>query len=73
MSIDVVYEAGTRLMDGGALGAIACDVEMFRKLLDEEMAKPDVQQINTPRHTITVDDFSFRARLKKELSRAQIA
>ena len=45
----------------------------IRKLLDEEMAKPDVQQINTPRHTITVDDFSFRARLKKELSRAQIA
>ena len=45
----------------------------IKKLIDEEMAKPDVQQINTPRHTITVDDFSFRARLKKELSRAQIA
>jgi hypothetical protein len=45
----------------------------IKKLIDEEMTKPDVQQINTPRHTITVDDFSFRARLKKELSRAQIA
>jgi hypothetical protein len=45
----------------------------IQKLIDEEIAKPDVQQINTPRHTITVDDFSFRARLKKELSRAQSA
>jgi hypothetical protein len=45
----------------------------IQKLIDEEIAKPDVQQINTPRHTITVDDFSFRARLKKELGRAQSA
>ena len=38
-----------------------------RKLLAEEMANPDVPQLETPRHTITVDDPAFRARLKKEL------
>ena len=29
-----------------------------------------LEQVETARHTITVDDFSFRYRLKKELSRA---
>ena len=40
------------------------------KLIAKELKNPDVDQIKTPRHTITVDDFSFRGRLKKELKRA---
>ena len=39
----------------------------IKDLLAEEMANPDVPQLETPRHTITVDDPAFRARLKKEL------
>ena len=42
----------------------------IKDLLAKEMANPDVPQLDTPRHTITVDDFSFRGRLKKELSKA---
>ena len=38
-------------------------------LIKKELDNPDVNQIDTPRHTITVDDFSFRQRLKKELAR----
>ena len=39
-------------------------------LIKKELDNPAVNQIDTPRHTITVDDFSFRQRLKKELARA---
>ena len=39
-------------------------------LIQNELDNPDVRQVKTARHTITVDDFSFRYRLKKELSRA---
>ena len=42
----------------------------INKLIAQELKNPDVDQIKTPRHTITVDDFSFRGRLKKELKRA---
>ena len=42
----------------------------IKKLIDKEINEPDVEQIQSPRHTITVDDFSFRGRLKKELSKA---
>ena len=35
--------------------------------IDLELKNPDVEQVKSPRHTITVDDFSFRKRLKKEL------
>ena len=45
----------------------------IKELIEKELTNPDVKQIDTPRHTITVDDYSFRARLKKELSRAQTA
>jgi len=38
-----------------------------QKLIDLELNNPDVHQVESPRHTITVDDFSFRRRLKKEL------
>ena len=38
------------------------------KLIAQELNNPDVSQLSTPRHTITVDDFSFRYRLKKELN-----
>ncbi len=36
-------------------------------LIKAELQNPDVPQINTPRHTITVDDVAFRARLKAQL------
>mgnify|MGYP003310009786 CR=1 FL=1 len=39
----------------------------IKDLLAKEMANPDVPQLETPRHTITVDDPAFRERLKKEL------
>ena len=42
----------------------------IKELIKKELANPDVKQIDTPRHTITVDDYSFRARLKKELKRS---
>ena len=42
----------------------------INRLIAQELKNPDVDQIKTPRHTITVDDFSFRGRLKKELKRA---
>tara|TARA_B100001769_G_C21984305_1_gene529181 strand:- start:308 stop:946 length:639 start_codon:yes stop_codon:yes gene_type:complete len=42
----------------------------IQKLIDLELNNPDVHQIESPRHTITVDDFSFRKRLKKELRAA---
>ena len=41
------------------------------ELISQELNNPDVSQLSTPRHTITVDDFSFRKRLKKELNVAQ--
>jgi hypothetical protein len=34
------------------------------------LANPDVKQIDTPRHTITVDDYFFRTRLKKEINKS---
>ena len=42
----------------------------IQKLIDLELNNPDVHQVESPRHTITVDDFSFRKRLKKELRAA---
>jgi Flavin-binding monooxygenase-like len=36
-------------------------------LIRNELEHPDVAQIATPRHTITVDDAAFRARLKAQL------
>ncbi len=42
----------------------------LKSLIKQELNSPDVEQIGTDRHTITVDDFSFRNRLKKELARA---
>ena len=45
-------------------------IDDINKLIAQELKNPDVDQIKTPRHTITVDDFSFRGRLKKELKRA---
>ena len=42
----------------------------LKDLIRKELENPDVKQVETARHTITVDDFSFRYRLKKELSRA---
>jgi len=45
----------------------------IKDLLAKEMANPDVPQLETPRHTITVDDPAFRERLKKELRRCEPA
>lgn len=39
----------------------------IKKLIDEEIKHPDFHQINTPRHTITVDYHRFRKRLLKQL------
>mgnify|MGYP001158407749 FL=1 len=44
----------------------------LRYLIEKELQNKDVNQIDTPRHTITVDDFSFRSRLKKELNSSLI-
>ena len=40
-------------------------------LIDDELANPDVKQLDSPRHTITVNDFSFRQRLRREIARSQ--
>lgn len=40
------------------------------KLADREVAHPDFKQINTPRHTITVNYHAFRNRLLRELAKA---
>ena len=42
----------------------------LKELIDKELANPDVKQIDTPRHKITVDDHAFRDRLKKEINRS---
>jgi hypothetical protein len=39
-------------------------------LIDHELANPDVHQVNSHRHTITVNDFAFRKRLKADLATA---
>ncbi|MDX5593428.1 flavin-containing monooxygenase [Pseudovibrio sp. SPO723] len=39
-------------------------------LIDQEIANPDVKQLKSARHTITVHDGNFRKRLKKELARS---
>lgn len=38
-----------------------------QQLIDAEMRNPDFKQINTPRHTITVDHHRFRKRLLEQL------
>jgi hypothetical protein len=40
-------------------------------LIRRELARPDVHQIDTPRHTITVNDLAFRARLRRALKHAR--
>ena len=40
----------------------------IKKLIADEIKHPDFHQINTPRHTITVDYHRFRKRLLKQLS-----
>jgi thioredoxin reductase len=39
----------------------------IKKLIADEIKHPDFHQINTPRHTITVDYHRFRKRLLKQL------
>ena len=39
----------------------------IQQLIDEELKHPDLKQINTPRHTITVHYHNFRKRLLKQL------
>jgi len=41
----------------------------MEELTTREVTHPDFKQINTPRHTITVDYHAFRKRLLKELKR----
>lgn len=40
------------------------------QLIDHELAHPDVDQVNSPRHTVTVNDMAFRKRLKADLARS---
>lgn len=37
------------------------------RLIDHEIAHPDVEQIKSPRHTITVNDLAFRKRLRRAI------
>lgn len=39
-------------------------------LIDRELAHPDVAQVDSPRHTITVHDMAFRERLRADLKSA---
>jgi hypothetical protein len=39
----------------------------IKKLIADELKHPDFHQINTPRHTITVDYHRFRKRLLGQL------
>jgi cation diffusion facilitator CzcD-associated flavoprotein CzcO len=41
----------------------------IKQLIKEELTNPDFKQINTPRHTITVDFHRFKKRLLKQLSK----
>ncbi|MEO0460255.1 MAG: NAD(P)-binding domain-containing protein [Myxococcota bacterium] len=43
----------------------------LKTLIDRELAKPDVEQLTSARHNITVHDGSFRKRLRRELARAR--
>jgi hypothetical protein len=38
------------------------------KAIQHELENPDFHQINTPRHTITVDFHQFKNRLLKQLN-----
>lgn len=42
-------------------------------LIQHELEHPDVEQIQTPRHTITVDDAAFRERLRAQLPKDHIS
>ena len=43
----------------------------IRQLIREELAHPDFHQVNTPRHTITVDYHRFRNRLLNQLKNSK--
>ena len=43
------------------------------KRIETQMARPEYNQLRTPRHTITVDDINFRKRLRAELKRSTTA
>lgn len=43
-----------------------------QELIDAELRHPDFKQINTPRHTITVDHHRFRKRLLEQLPKNYI-
>jgi hypothetical protein len=45
----------------------------LKALIDAELADPDVHQVESPRHTITVNDMAFRARLKAQIARSKPA
>jgi hypothetical protein len=42
-------------------------------LVARELARPDLPQLETPRHTITVDEAAFRKRLRQQLARSRPA
>ncbi|MEQ5872256.1 NAD(P)-binding domain-containing protein [Sagittula sp. NFXS13] len=40
-------------------------------LIDHEVKNPDVHQVDSPRHTITVNDLAFRKRLKDDIAQVR--
>ncbi len=41
----------------------------LNEAIAREMSNPDYHQLDSPRHTITVDDIKFRRRIERELSK----
>jgi hypothetical protein len=44
----------------------------IKKHIEKELRNPDFQQINTPRHTITVNFHRFKSRLLRQLPKNYI-
>ena len=42
--------------------------EDLEAAITRELARPDIHQLDTPRHTLEVDGPAYRARLRRELA-----
>jgi Flavin-binding monooxygenase-like len=61
-------ELQSKLAAQHALGRWKAPPDLHQAIA-RELAHPDYQQLDSPRHTITVDDIKFRKRLGRELSK----
>ena len=43
----------------------------IKELIEQEVSNPHYRQVNTPRHTITVDRHLFLQNLEKQLAKAK--